>query len=160
MTSFAPLSLFFHATDNSDWRWPASYEKIGSFTTHADMFGCFHAITPAKFNGGMFFLMRDPLPPVWEAKEHLNGGTYCINVGEKVAFETFQRYAAAMAEGLVSRDADNKIIGLSISPKKGFHIMKIWNADAHYATPSGIHLLGDEMKVADIRYRNNVDQRF
>jgi hypothetical protein len=159
MSSFAPLTLYFHATDNSDWR-PTSYDKIGTFSTHADLFGTFAAIPHAKFIGGMFFLMLDPLPPVWEAKEHLHGGTYCINVSERVAYETFQRYAAAMTEGLITRDADNKIVGLSISPKKGFHIMKIWNKDHHYSTPSGIHLLGDEMKVADIRYRNNVDQRF
>jgi len=154
------MSLYFHRTDDEDWVWPKSYTKIGTYTSYKELWGSLAHIAAPKFIGGMFFLMVDPYPPVWEDKAHLHGGTYCINIKEVTAFETFQIYSAAMGEGLATKTPGNRIVGLSISPKKGFHIMKIWNADARHSNVNDIHLYSSDMKASDIRFRANTDQRF
>ena len=158
--SAGPVSLYYHGQNDDDWSWPRSYKKIGTFTDYSELWGAFKRMTEPQFIGGMFFLMVDPYLPVWEHKDHMYGGTYCINIKETSAFETFQVYAAAMGERLVTKTDANRIVGLSISPKKGFHIMKIWNADAKHSNVNDIHLYAPDMKASDIRFRANTDQRF
>jgi hypothetical protein len=61
---------------------------------------------------------------------------------------------------MVSRDERNAIVGITISPKKGFHIIKIWNVDSRaYHTAADINVFGDGMIVSDIIYRPHVDQK-
>jgi hypothetical protein len=158
--SAGPLSLYFHRTDDEDWVWPKSYKHCGTYATYTELFGVLKEIGNSEFIKGMYFLMKDPYPPVWEDKAHLHGGTYCINIKEVSAFETFQIYAGALGEGLATKTAANRIVGLSISPKKGFHIMKIWNTDAKYKNVEDVCLYTPDMKASDIRYRVNTDQRF
>jgi len=124
------------------------------------MWKAFKTISESEFIGGMYFLMVNPYPPVWENPSHMRGGTYCINIKEVTAYEVFQRYAAAMGDKLATKTEGNRIVGLSISPKKGFHIMKLWNADAKYSNVTDVNLYGPDMKASDIRYRPNTDQRF
>jgi hypothetical protein len=158
--STGPLSLYFHRTDDEDWVWPKSYKHCGTYTSYKELFGFLKEIGNAEFIKGMYFLMKDPYPPVWEDKAHLHGGTYCINIKEVSAFETFQIYAGALGEGLTTKTPGNRIVGLSISPKKGFHIMKIWNTDGKYKNVDDVCLYTPDMKASDIRYRVNTDQRF
>lgn len=153
-------TLYFHDPEDTNWT-PASYKKIGSFDDFAQMWGTFGKISAEHFLSGMYFLMRDPFPPMWEHRSNIHGGTYCIKVPEAVARETYERYAAASILDLATVDAKNTIVGVSISPKKGFHILKIWNSNCKgYNSPSGIHLLGEGAKASDVLYRPHTDQKF
>jgi hypothetical protein len=108
----------------------------------------------------MFFLMKDPYLPLWEHRTNIHGGSYCIKVPEANAIETFQRYAAAAILEVVSTDSKNTIIGVTISPKKGFHILKLWNLSSKiYNKPTEVQCYGEGMKGADILYRPHVDQK-
>ena len=119
-----------------------------------------NAIPAERFLSGMFFLMKDPFLPLWEHRSNIHGGSYCIKVPEAGASEIFQRYAAAAAIQMVSTVKENTIVGVTISPKKGFHILKLWNMSSKiYNKPSDIQLYGDGLKVPDILYRPHVDQK-
>jgi hypothetical protein len=60
----------------------------------------------------------------------------------------------------VSLDPKNEIIGVTISPKKGFHIMKLWNLSSKtFNKPDEVHMFGEGMKAADVLYRPHVDQK-
>ena len=105
-------------------------------------------------------MMRDPYLPLWEHRSNIHGGSYCIKVPEAHAAETFQRYAAAAILGLVSSDPKNEVVGVTISPKKGFHILKLWNVTSKlFNKPTDIAVYGPTMKIADILYRPHVDQK-
>ena len=152
-------TLYFHDPEDSSWR-PDSYKKIGTFTKYSEFWGAMKAIPQERFLAGMFFMMKDPFLPLWEHRSNIHGGTYCIKVIESTAHEIFQRYTAAAVLDLVSKEKENSIVGVSISPKKGFHILKIWNMSSKYFNkPSEINLYGEGMKAADVLYRPHVDQK-
>lgn len=153
-------TLYFHDPEDTKWS-PDSYKKIGTFTNFTALWGALAAVEAGAFLSGMYFLMNDPSPPSWDHRSNINGGTYCIKVPEVAARETFERYAAASIIGLATTDAANKVVGISISPKKGFHIIKVWNAACKsFSTPTDLALLGEGTRVSDILYRRHVDQRF
>lgn len=152
-------TLYFHDPEDSSWR-PDSYKKIGTFSKFQDFWGAMKAIQVERFLAGMFFLMKDPFLPLWEHKSNIYGGTYCIKVVESTAHEIFQRYSAAAVIDMVSKEKENTIVGVSISPKKGFHILKLWNMSSKYFNkPSEINLYGEGMKPTDVLYRPHVDQK-
>ncbi len=153
-------TLYFHDPEDTTWV-PSSYKKIGTFVDFNGLWGTCKAIDAEHFLSGMYFLMRDPYPPMWEHRSNIHGGTYCIKVPEAVAQETFQRYAAASILDMATSDARNTIVGISISPKKGFHILKVWNSNCKaYHEPSEIALLGEGAKLSDVLYRPHTDQKF
>jgi hypothetical protein len=91
---------------------------------------------------------------------NIRGGSYCIKVSQNQSFELFQRYiAAATLDQVSKRPVENKIVGVSISPKKGFHIIKIWNKDGNQGDIKDLALLDETIKAAEILYRPNVNQR-
>ena len=152
-------TLYFHDPEDSSWS-PDSYKKIGSFTSYLALWGALTHVDKERFLSGMFFLMRDPYLPLWEHRSNKRGGSYCIKVPEASAYETYQRYIGAATLDMVASDPENTIVGVSISPKKGFHILKVWNlVSTTHNKPTDIHLYGEGMKLADVLYRPHVDQK-
>lgn len=152
-------TLYFHDPEDTTWT-PDSYKKIGTFNDFSSLWGTLKVIDSERFLAGMYFLMKDPYLPLWEHRSNKRGGSYCIKVPEAYAQETFQRYVASSILELTSKIAENAIVGVSISPKKGFHILKLWNLSCTtYNKPSDVHIYGDGMKLADIIYRPHVEQK-
>lgn len=153
-------TLYFHDPEDSSWA-PDSFKNLGSFSTYSALWGAVARIPVERFLSGMFFFMRSPHLPLWEHRDNIHGGSYCIKVPEAVAHETFQRYAAAATLDMIAKDSGNAVIGVSISPKKGFHILKLWNTSSKaHNDPIAINLYGDGMKASDVLYRPHVDQKF
>lgn len=152
-------TLYFHDPEDSSWK-PDSYKKIGTFSSFSAFWGALKKIDSERFLAGMFFLMKDPFLPLWEHRSNIHGGSYCIKVPEQSAYELFQRYAAAAALDVISLDKQNTIVGITISPKKGFHILKVWNMSSKsFHAPTDIHLYADGVKPTDVLYRPHVDQK-
>lgn len=151
--------LYFHDPEDTSWS-PESYKKVGTFTKFSEFWGTMSAITSERFLAGMFFLMKEPYLPLWEHRSNKYGGSYCIKIAETAAHELFQRYAAAAVLSMIAHDDKNTIVGVTISPKKGFHIMKLWNVASNtYNKPTDIQLYGEGMKSQDILYRPHLDQK-
>ena len=156
---FGAWTLYFHDPEDTTWT-PDSFKVIGSFQNFPDLWATLKRIGEAKLLAGMFFMMRDPYPPLWENRANIRGGSYCIKVPERTASETFVRYVAAGILNLIQTNPSNQIAGVSISPKKGFHILKIWNTEAKaFHKTNDIQILGDGMILSDIIYRPHVDQK-
>ena len=152
-------TLYFHDPEDTNWT-PASYKKLGTFNDFGALWGTLKRIGVERFLSGMYFLMKEPFLPLWEHRNNKRGGSYCIKVPEAVAYETYQRYIAASILEATSRASSNTIIGVTISPKKGFHILKLWNTSCtDYNKPSDIHLYGEGLKVGDVLYRPHVEQK-
>jgi len=91
---------------------------------------------------------------------NIRGGSYCIKVSQNLSFDIFQRYiAAATTDEVSKRPAENRIVGISISPKKGFHIIKVWNKDGNHGDIKDLALLDESIKASEVLYRPNVNQR-
>jgi hypothetical protein len=104
--------------------------------------------------------MRGEFSPLWENKANIRGGSYCLKVPRRSAIEVFNRYLAAAALGICATSVSNEIVGVTISPKKGFCIIKIWNTNAKaFGAPSDLHILHEDVKTDEILYRCHTDQR-
>ena len=154
-----PWSMYYHDPQDQSWS-EDSYKKVATFNDYKTLWSAVASIGADKVNNGMWFFMRDPHPPLWENHMNIRGGSYCIKVTQNLSFEIFQRYmAAATLDQVSKRPQENKIVGISISPKKGFHIIKIWNKDGKYGDIRDLALLDETIKAAEVLYRPNVNQR-
>ena len=58
------------------------------------------------------------------------------------------------------RGGSYEIVGVTISPKKGTCIIKIWNVNAKkYGKPSDLNILHEDVKEEEILYRPHTEQR-
>lgn len=152
-------SLYFHAHDNPKWNLP-SFTPVGTVKTWREFWSLIEGLRTDAIADGMFFFMRDPIPPLWENHQNIRGGSYSIRVQRKDAGETYVTYAIATMVGCLTKDATNTINGISISPKKGFNILKMWNTDAaHHKLPTDIHILTKEIRLEDIMYTPFVEKK-
>jgi len=109
---------------------------------------------------GMFFLMRDPLPPLWENFNHIYGGAYSIRVIKKDAGEAFITYGIAAILEAITSDPANVVNGISISPKKTHNIIKVWNSNwTKFRSPSELALLLPGLTADDIIYTPFTDKK-
>lgn len=155
----ASWTLYFHAQDDNKWNL-ASFTKVGTVTTWREFWSLIEELKVETISEGMFFFMRDPIPPLWENHQNIRGGYYSIRIQKKDAGDVYVTYAIGAMVSAMCKDSTNQINGISISPKKGFNIIKIWNIDASkHKSPTDIHLLCKEIKQEDIIYTPFVQKK-
>jgi len=147
-------TLWYHSPENDDWKFK-SYKKIYEFDTIEKYWKLIDEIPPLHFSSGMFFLMKNDIPPLWEDQYNINGGHWSYKVFKKNASECFiEAMTATIAEQICKEKSI--ITGISISPKKGFCIIKVWNNDSDYQDPT---ILYENMKgfvAGDTIYKSHM----
>jgi hypothetical protein len=156
--STGPWTMYFHEPEDKTWT-PDSYKRIQKITTWEELGTLFREMGPTRIANGMVFAMLADRSPLWENKENIRGGSYCLKVTRRNAVEVYQRYVAAASCGIITVAA-NPIVGVTMSPKKGFCIIKLWNTNAkEYNKPKDVIVLHEELKTEEILYRPHTDQK-
>jgi hypothetical protein len=122
-------TLYFHSPAETKWTL-STFTSLGSMRTWNDFWTVVDTIRPESFEEGMFFMMRDPIPPLWESHQNIHGGCYSFRSQKRDVAEVYINYMIAVMLGKLTTNSKNSINGLSISPKRGFNIIKIWNNNA------------------------------
>ena len=152
-------TVYFHEPEDKSWAID-SYKRIASMGTWEGLGALLRDMGPQRIMNGMMFTMRGETSPLWENKANIRGGSYCLKVSRRTATEVYQRYLAAAALGIAATDPANPIVGVTMSPKKGFCIIKLWNQAAKaFNSPGDIAVLHDEIHTSEILYRPNTDQK-
>jgi len=119
-------SLYFH--DPYDMNWEANSYKfittISSIDDYVNVFKSFEEL----WTRGMFFIMREHITPRWEDENNKNGGCFSLKINkEDVLDKLFEISSSILGETLGKNDVISmNINGISISPKKNYHIIRIW----------------------------------
>ena len=121
-------TLWYHHPENNDWG-VDSYQEIGSFHTVEEFWAIMNHFKESQFHLGMFFIMRDTIHPTWEDEANRNGGCWSFRIGRRDIFPAWTELSVALIGETICSQDPLSINGISISPKKGFCIMKIWNKD-------------------------------
>ncbi len=152
-------TVYFHEPEDTSWT-AESYKKLSVVKTWESMGSILKELGPHKTTNGLLRVMKGEFSPLWENKANIRGGSYCLKIGRRNAIEVFNRYLAAAALGQLAKDGENEIVGVTISPKKGTCIIKIWNVNAKkYGKPSDLNILHEDVKEEEILYRPHTEQR-
>lgn len=117
--------LWTHSIDNSDWS-INSYVKlcdINNVSTFWRLFNNFNKLDCSKKH---YYLMKKNVDPIWEHSENRHGGICTMKVDEKNLLNIWELLCAYMICNELSVNKDD-ITGISLSPKSGWVILKIWN---------------------------------
>jgi hypothetical protein len=151
-------TLYFHEPEDKSWSID-SYRRICNIPSWELLGSVLREMGQHRTVNGMMFAMQGDTSPLWENKANIRGGCYCLKVSRKAAAETYQRYLVAAALGLITI-GENPIVGVTMSPKKGFCIIKLWNTNAKaFNKATDIAILHEEVKVEEILYRPHTDQK-
>lgn len=152
-------TLYFHSPEESKWTLN-TFVSLGSMKTWKDFWTVMDALGAEPFSDGMFFLMRDPIPPLWENHQNIRGGYYSFRCQKRDATESYVNYMIAAIMGQLTTLDTNKINGLSISPKRGFNIVKIWNqSSVQFNKPSELVYGVSNVAESDVIYTPFVQKR-
>ena len=133
------LLLWYHSNTDSNWTLD-SYKNIASISTIEDYWLYSNKLTNIYINNCMFFLMKEGITPLWEDSANVNGG--CISIKLQL-FDSYELWCS-LSKYFAANVLDEKINGISISPKKNFNIIKIWMCEeidmSSYKLPSEFKL--------------------
>ena len=152
-----PWTTYFHSPEETKWTLN-TFVSLGAMKTWGQFWAVIELLKPESFSDGMFFIMRDPAPPLWESHHHIRGGCYSFRCSKKDAPDVYLNYIIACMLNGVSHDTNNKINGISISPKRGFNIIKVWNSDAQFHEPSNLVTISS-LREGDIIYTPFVQKK-
>ena len=73
--------------------------------------------------------MKEKINPIWEDKNNRKGGCWSFKIYKKNINKTWIDTTIHLLANSLTKSKDNSsmITGISISPKKSFCIIKIWN---------------------------------
>jgi len=161
-------TLYFHAPREKRWTLD-TFQPIAKISSLREMLAVFNELGN-KLRRGMFFCMRDPIPPLWENYQNIRGGSYSLRGGPEDGAEYYKTYIVGAMLGELAVSSEDQIVGISISPKimsgpngshrVGFYVIKIWNKNCEtFNKPTGIHILHPKLVPGDILYTPHVDKK-
>ena len=152
-----PWTIHVHETEEKKWD-AASYKQLHVAATWEELGAVFREMGPKTLKI-MTFAMRGSQPPRWENKENIAGGSYSFLIPHRRAIEVYQLYVAAAATDTATLNPANKIVGVTMSPKKGHCVIKLWNASAKaFNKPTDIAVLDSDIRADEIAFLRNTDR--
>lgn len=152
-------TLYFHSPEETKWTLN-TFINLGSMKTWGDFWAVIEALKQDSLADGMFFMMRDPAPPLWESHQHIRGGCYSFRCQKKDATDVYLNHIIAAMLGSLAGHSDNRINGISISPKRGFNIVKVWNNDAQkFNNAANLNTTVSTIRESDIMYTPFVQKK-
>lgn len=152
-------TLYFHSPEETKWTLN-TFINLGSMKSWGDFWNVIDTLTEVSLSDGMFFMMRDPSPPLWESHHHIRGGCYSFRCQKKDASEIYLNHIIVSMLGSLTDNPENRINGISISPKRGFNIVKVWNNDApKFNSPTNIDTSFSIIREGDIIYTPFVQKK-
>lgn len=136
-------TLYYHNPNSNDWS-NSSYRRIAQLSSVEAFCAYYKEMEFEECAHGMFFLMRGDIMPTWEDKHNKNGGCWSF----KVSLEHFFYVWKSLSILLVGESLSSVPLllnGISVSPKRGFCIVKLWNHTTAYDKT-------DILKLTDLQY--------
>ena len=118
--------LWYHDPNDSNYSL-SSYTNIATFSTPAEFWSVIDSIPREAWESGMFFFMRDGYRPLWDVPENAKGGAWSKKIDAKDTYEVFIDCMVHCFAGVFLTNYKEALVGVTLSPKGQFHIVKVWN---------------------------------
>jgi hypothetical protein len=152
--------LWSHAHDNRGWKL-ADYRKHNTISTVEEFWETFNGM-PSLINRDMWFLMREGIPPLWEAPVNNEGGSFKFRVnGNKVDNTWLTLAMYLVTENMCMQVHDSQLIcGISLSPKSSnFHTVSVWNLDSRHTEHAIFPVNINDIKFNMSRYEAHAERK-
>lgn len=120
-------TLWMHRPQDSNWS-SQSYIKIMDVDTVEELYALTMFLEELFIKNTMLFLMKNDIRPEWEDPKNCNGGSFSFKVRNEHAVHIWQQLSFGVSAGFISSNPTfvDMITGITLSPKKGTCIVKIW----------------------------------
>ena len=151
--------LWFHDLNNEKWDL-SSYEQIFSFNTIEDFWVLYNNMT--NLYNGMFYLMRQNYPPIWDHPLTMGGAGWTFRVDKRHAPEFWEKISCYCVGETLCENSES-IKGVSISPKIKNVTIRIWtdnlNTNPQQFEITKKETAGDEVVIdfTEARFQLNID---
>ena len=129
-------TFYLHLHDTREWNLE-SYNKILRFhcVEHAILLN--DEIHYDLIKKSMMFLMKEDIKPMWEDEQNKNGGCFSFKVSNKDIEQVWKKvYFHVIGTTMTKhKKYDDRINGITLSPKKKFCILKIWMNNCELKDP-------------------------
>ena len=117
--------LWYHNPLDTKWTL-SSYKVLYNINSIQDFWKIFSFLDNNIVENSMLFLMKDNVEPLWEHENNINGGCWSFKISKGNLKSSWEELSVKLTSETLCKES--KIInGISISPKKTFCIIKIWN---------------------------------
>ena len=125
--SAGEYTLWQHNPKDINWS-IESYNNLYTITNEDEFWCIYNLLNTECLKYNMLFLMKKDIYPIWEHPCNKNGSTISLKIVYKDIYHSWIELSMALFGNYICKNPEeNEIInGISISPKKGFCIIKIW----------------------------------
>ena len=122
--------LWYHDPLDTNWDL-SSYKNLHEISSIQNFWEIYKFMDNNIIENSMLFLMRDGIKPLWEDDKNVPGGCWSFKITKGNLYEVWLNLSLYLCgESLISNKKNYELLnGISISPKKNFCIIKIWNSD-------------------------------
>lgn len=142
--------FYSHLPHDTSWTLD-TYKRIFDISYLEDAIGLLEHTPHIVVEKCMLFIMKSHIKPIWEDPHNKNGGCFSFKVPTENVANIWKIMAyLMMGDTLCNPSFSSHISGLSISPKKGFCIIKVWMDDMTYNDPAifNVHI-ENELKTLE-----------
>ena len=142
-------ALWHHSPQDTKWSLD-SYNKLLNITNIDEFWTIYNLFDDNNLKYNMLFLMKEEINPLWEDEQNINGGSLSFKIVNNITQTWLELSISLISDKIVNNSSElEKINGISISPKKGFCIIKIWlknNTNLSYRKFKYLNFLGSIYK--------------
>ena len=150
------IILWFHGVNNTKWD-ISSYSQIVNIKNLVEFSTIQKTINHKMFPNSMFFLMKQGVQPIWECPQNKNGGTWSFKIKDSSVENLWQKVGILFITNKIFQEKTT-LQGISIAPKKGYYILKVWTKEDSSKLNFSIDLesLGTEFCKGNSQYKRHV----
>ena len=129
---------YYHLPNNPDWFNISSYRILHSVETVGQAIMLSRNIPSLSIYHCYMTMMREGVLPMWEHALNRNGGYLSLKVSTSDIDHVWRNMTLQLCGGglFSSPELEQKVNGITISPKRQFYIVKIWMVDKEYVNTS------------------------
>ena len=140
--------LWYHDPENKDYSLQ-SYVKIADISTPQQFWTVVDSISKEAWESGMFFFMRHGFKPLWDAPENEAGGAWSKKIESSETYTVFIDLMVHCITNELLGSRKDTLVGLTLSPKGPFSIIKIWNTHTSVSDNAYLNQKIQNFKIGD-----------
>jgi Eukaryotic initiation factor 4E len=133
-------NYYYHLPNDKTWSLSSYKRIISEIDSLEKLIAINENITENIIKNCMLFVMKSGITPMWEDTQNRNGGCFSYKVSNKVVVSVWRDLMYSLCGGTLTVDRKHMdlVNGITISPKRGFCIVKIWLKNCTLQDPNTI----------------------